>query len=62
MCQCSSTSDCYKASLQYKIDKATGKTSPGESKLQWQNSSGATASAPSSAKSPNLGTNFDADG
>jgi len=62
MSQCASTTDCYKASLQYKIDKATGKTTPNETKLQWQATSIASPNARLSVKSPDLGTNFDADG
>jgi len=62
MSQCSSTTDSYKASLQYKIDKATGKTIPNETKLQWEATSTASTSARPSLKSPALGTRFDADG
>lgn len=62
MYQCSPTSDCFKASLQFKIDKATGKTSQNASKAQWDASSGTPASDKLPVKSPNLGTNFDADG
>ncbi len=62
MSQISCTSDCYKASFQYKMDKALGKTSPGETKLQWQDTSTAATAPPQSVRSPNLGTSFDADG
>jgi len=61
MNQCSSTSDCYKASFQYKMDKTLGKTTPGETKLQWLTTS-TVSSAPQSVKSPDLGTQFDGTG
>ncbi len=44
MIQCSPTSDCFKASLQYKIDRSLGKTTPGETKLQYLNTSNAPTS------------------
>ncbi len=62
MSPCSSTSDCFKASFQYKLEKALGKTTPGETKLQWQNTSEAPARGTPPLKSADLGANFDADG
>ena len=59
MSPCSSTPDCYKASLQYKIDRATGKTTAGETKLQWQTANPVQTETPQSVKSPSLGTQFD---
>lgn len=62
MSQCSSTTDCFKASLQFKIDRATGKTSQNATKAQWQAASTAPTIAAPSVKTGDLGTNFDADG
>ena len=62
MSQCSPASDCFKASLQFKIDKAEGKTSPETTKSQWQVTSESQGSPTSAAKSPDRGSQFDAEG
>lgn len=63
MSQCSPTSDCFKASFQFKMDKALGKTTDNTTKAEWQALGGAPATGTTpSPKSPNLGTNFDSEG
>ncbi len=62
MIQCSPTSDCFKAALDYKIDRSLGKTTPGETKLQYLNTSNAPTSSTPPVKSPALGSGFDAQG
>jgi hypothetical protein len=48
MSQCASTSDCFKASLQFKIDRSLGQATQTETKAEWQNTVTAATSAVSS--------------
>ena len=62
MSPCSSSSDCFKASLQFKIEKSLGKTTPGETLLQYLNTGSTPSSGTPPVKSTTLGQTFDAQG
>jgi hypothetical protein len=61
MTQCSASGDCFKASLQFKIDKATGKVSQNATKAQWQAKESSSPEPTRKGKATDLGVNFDAD-
>ena len=62
MSTCSATGDCFKASLQFKLDKATGKVSQNTTKAEWQATSPTTSSPTPPAQAIYLASNLDVAG
>jgi len=62
MSTCSSTGDCFKASLQFKLDKATGKVSQNATKAEWQATSSTRSSPTLPAHAIYLGSTLDTAG